>query len=350
MSVTMSHSLQNYGTGDELALALKQYGNYVVEAYYDARVVEPYIWSMPITNGNSFQFPATAMATSSHIVPGVLRTGANQPEVEERTVTLDAQETGSDRYYSLTADFITHWPYQQPFAKAHAMACAMYVEDKLLRMIAIGARLAARGTGVDAFPAGSNVNSDTTTSTTVIATNYPVSLTGSLALQGDLDKLAYTFDTKNVPRENRVAFMSWYLYRVLLQDKTLMSADYQDGVNDMLRRDMKFTQGFYIQPTNRMPAANDESNTAYPAAYRVNTSADATGGTSGGLHGSTSNYTTCVLAIAGRDAVGQVTALGGVRPVGPEWYTNLNAWFLGAKVWDGAKWLRPEACGEIVLS
>jgi len=349
MSVVMTHMLQNYGTGDTVADALKQYGNYVAESYFDNRVAERHVWSMPITSGNTYQFPATAKMTGSDVTPGVLRTGTNQPEVEERTVVLDPQEFEADRYVSLTDDFITHWPYQTPFARAGAAACSENVEDKLLRMIVIGARQAARGTGDDAFPAGSHVNSDVTASTTVIATNYPVSLTGSLAIQGDLSKLAYTMDTRNVPKEGRVAFLTPYMTRVLRQDKTLLSSDYQ-GVNDLLTRKMVKVEGFFIEETNRMPAANDESNTAYPAAYRVNTSADATGGTSSSLHGTVTNYTTVALAIGGHDAIGQITALGGVRPVNPVWYDNMNAWYMGAKIWQGAKWLRPEACGEIVLS
>lgn len=349
MSVVMTHNLQNYGTGDEIALALKQYGNYVVEGYYDNLVAGRYVWSMPITGGNTYQFPATAKATGSHVVPGVLRTGANQPEVEERTISLDLQEYASDRYESLTDQFISHWPYQAPFARAHSGACAEYVEDKLLRMIAIGARQAARGSGADLFPAGSYIQSDTTTSTTSIATNYPMSLSGSLALQGDLDKLAQVFSEKNVPQDNRVAFMAWRQYHVLCQDKTLFSSDYQ-GVNDLLSRRLIRTQGFWIVPINRMPSADDTANTAYPAAYRVQTADSDATPTASALHGTIGNANTVMLAVGDRDAVGQVTALGGVRPISPVWYDNMNAWFMGAKIWDGAKWLRPEACGEVALS
>lgn len=335
MSVIMHNTLQNYGTGDELALALTQYSGSIVKSYYDNLVMGRHVWRMPITGGSTYQFPAIAKASGSDVVPGVLRVGANQPEMENRTVSLDLKEFASDEYQSLTDQFIKHFDTTAAYGEAHGKACATEIEGRLLRALIIGARLAARGTGVDAFPAGSSVTSDTATSTTVIATNYPISLSGSIALQADLDKLAYTFDTKNVPAEGRVAFLSYYLKRVLLQDKTLLSADYQNS-NDMLTRRMIQCAGFNIEFTNLIPHDTlAECTAAYPSQYAVASNA-------------ASGYTVC-LAVGGKDAVGQITALGDVRPINPVWYENLNAWFLGAKIWQGGKWIRPEACGEIRL-
>jgi len=355
MSVVLQHSLQNYGTGDEIAGALTQYGGSIIKSYFDEMVAAKHVWKLPITGGSTFQFPGSAMATASDVDPGVDRTGANQPEMEFRTVALDLKEMESDRWESLTDDFIRHFDITAAYGEAHGKALAYLEEDRLLRMISIGARQASRpasGSPVaDTFPAGTIVYSDTTTSTTVLTTNYPASLTGSLSLQNDLAKLAQAFDEKNCGKDGRVAFLSPAMHRVLRQDKTLVSRDYQ-GTNDMLTRSLLFVEGFAIEQTNRMPAGTETStaNLALPSQYRVNNAADATGGTSGGLHASVTNYTTAVLAIAGKDAVGEITALGGVRPVNPEWVTWKNAWFMGAKLWLGAKWIRPCACGEIALS
>jgi hypothetical protein len=348
MAVVMQHSLQAYGTGDELAGALTQYSNYIVEGFYDKLILSRHIMSMPITNGSTYQFPASAFASGTDVVPGVLRSGANQPEMAFRTVSLDPQEFESDRYTALTTEFITHFPTTAIYGRAHGQACAETVEDRLFRALVIGARQAAISSGADLFRGGTYIQSATTTSTTSIATNYPRSLTGSLSLQADIERLGETMTTSNVPTDNRVIFLSPYLVNVLRQDKTLLSADYQ-AVNDMTAHSLLMVNGFHVEETTRLPAASDLTNALYPASYRVATTGGS-GGTSGGLHGTVDSYYTVALAVGAPDSVGQITALGGVRPVNPVWYDNMNAWFLGAKVWQGAKWIRPEACGEIALS
>ncbi len=57
---------------------------------------------------------------------------------------------------------------------------------------------------------------------------------------------------------------------------------------------------------------------------------------------------TVSVQTADRTAVGQVT-YGGVLPFGPTWIEDKLSYLIGARMLQGMKWLRPEACGEINL-
>jgi len=322
----LHRTLQEYGTGSAVALALTQYSGMVVSAFHQATEFARYVFTKPITNGRTYQFPAVAQATAENLIPGVERVGNNEPELENRTVTLDTYQTISDAYEAECDEFIRHFEVRNIVAQEHAEACAKEVDLKLARMIAVGARESDVGSGVDLFEGGHTITASTSGAVT---TAYPVSLTGSQRLQSDLGAMAQEFDERNISRENRIAFMRPYLNRVLLLDKTLVSKDYQ-GINEMLPRKLVECEGWKIVVTNNIPSDNDTSNSNLDTIYKADYSK---------VH---------VLCIGDPLAVGQITAMGSVRPINPVWQDTKHAWYMGAKIWQGCKWIRKEACGEIV--
>jgi len=326
-NMVVHRTLQEYGTGDTVALALTQYSGMVLAAYEKFLVFARHVMSMPITNGRSKQFPAIARAEAENLVPGVDRVGSNQPQNEERLITLDDYQLISDEFLDEADDFVNHISSRQTYANQHGLACADQVDQRLSRMISIGARVADAGSGADLFIGGHVI---TAADAGAITAAYPATLTGSIKLQTVFAEMAQEFDERHISDANRVAFLSPYLTRVLLCDKTLLSRDYQ-GVNDLISRRMVECEGFVIEKTNNLPSADDSANTALPSQYRADFSKVA------------------AQFIGDAEAVGQLTAMGGVRAIAPAWQDTKHGWYTGAKVWQGSKWLRKEACGELVL-
>ncbi len=316
--------LQEYGTGDELALALTQYSGITLASYHLALVAGQFGLHKGVTQGNSFQFPAFARAEAEEHTAGTELLGNNQPESEDRQIPVDLKQLMSHRYFDEVQQFISHFDTRSQAAIEHGQAVARKVDKRMFQMIQQGANEAARGTGFDAFPAGQRVQASTAGAVT---TAYPRTLTGSRRFQDDLEEIGRDMDDDNVPDNMRVAFVTPYLRDVLLQDKTIVSRDFQDP-NTMLTQKIVMINRFRIVQTNNLPTTN---LTTGESAYR-------------------GNYTKVVsLCIGDKTAFGQVTFGGGIREIPIEWIADKQSWLQGAKILQGTKWLRPEACGEIYL-
>jgi hypothetical protein len=320
-NVNPTSPLQDLGAGDEQALALTQFAGTVLTAFDEMLVAGRYGVKHYLQSGDSWQFPATwKMSAESH-TPGVELAGSDEPLTEERTVSIDDKELVGHAYLSKRDSLISHLDLIPEWAKQAARALAKQYDSYWLRSLILGARQSARGPASE-FPAGNVVTRDAAT----LVAAYPISLAGSKNLQDDLGEIAQDMDEKDVPKENRVAFLSPYLKRVIRQDKTLLSRDYQDA-NDQNSRRLIEVEGFLVEETNNMPSSNIATG---ESTYQGNFS-----------------LTAC-CCIGDSSAVGTVF-LEDIEPFGPEWYTNRRAWLLGAAMFQGSKWLRPEACGEIAI-
>ncbi|HUW30863.1 MAG TPA: hypothetical protein VM223_04570 [Planctomycetota bacterium] len=325
-NVVLNPKLQEYGAGSEIALALKQYSGITLQSYLMALVATKYALKKDITGkGNSYQFPATARVSAEEHTAGTELAGNNQPEIEERTITVDNKQLMSHRYFDEVQEFIGHFDTRRIAAQLHGHAVGKEVDNRMLRMIALGARQTATGAGDDEFRAGNRVQADIAGAVTVA---YPKTLNGSEELQDDFEEIGRDMDDKDVPDNARVAFLTPYLRDVLLADKSIVSHDYQDQ-NTMLTQKVLLVKRFRIELTNNMPSTNVVVG---EAAYQGDFSK------------------TVALFIGDGTAIGQVTTGGGgVRPITPVWIDRVQSWLQGAKILQGCKWLRPEACGELYL-
>jgi len=325
---TLNRYLQDLGTGDALALGLKEYAGLVLTAYPTATKIARYIWKKNITEGKSYQFPAVWKMSNSNHTPGAELTGSNEPLTEERTVLLDTAERVSHAWITELDEFISHFERRQDVAREAAQSLAERMDELAFRCIALGARTAARGPSNE-FPSGVTLASPRVGAD--LAAVYPVSTAGSTALQDDLGEIAQGMDERDVPQEGRVAFICPYLQRVLLQDKTLVSRDYVDpNTNQLVTRVVSRVQGFEIVVSNIVRQG------------RLNVTSDFT------QYNGDFRYTAAVC-LGDRTGVGQVT-FGGIRPFGPTWVEDHLSWLIGARMLQGMKWIRPEACGEITYS
>jgi len=322
-NVILNPQLQNLGAGDDLALALKEFAGLVLTAYPTKTVALEHCMQKTITEGSSHQFPAIWKMTAEEHTKGTELVGNNEPISEERTVNVDTKQLVAHAYIDTVDEFIAHFDTRQERAVQAARAIARTVDSRLIRCAILGARQSARGPASE-FPAGNTLDSPRSGP---LATAYPPSLTGSKRLQADFAEIAQKMDEKDVPEDNRVALITPYLSKVFAQDDTLESVDYQSPNNKFTRK-LLMVEGFLCKKTNQMPSTNvTTGQTAYQGDF---------------------TKTVCAF-MADNTAVGQVK-FGGIIPEGPTWVVTRLAWLLLARHLQGAKWIRPEACGEIALA
>ena len=312
-------------SADDLALANKKYTGRVLGAFPTATFLRQFIWNVTVTAGKSFQFPATWKMTSEPHTPGTELPGNEEPISEDRVVTANTKEDVAHNWTTPVDKFIGDFDTRRNTAVQAVRSIGRTLESRLIRCVILGAQQSARGDN-DEFPAGNRLTSPRSTDA---ATAYPVSLAGSLALQADFGEIAQKMDEKDVPREGRVAIITPYLERVLRYDNSLLSVDYQSGANDKLTRKITVVEGFHCFPSNLYPTADLSGAAAEPyAAYRVNC-----------------EKSVCCF-IGDKSAVGNVE-FGGIEAIPMDWHSDKRAWLVGAAYLHGARWLRPEACGEI---
>ena len=321
--------LQDLGAGSRRELALKMFSGQVNQVFPTLTKFSPFVQSMNIASGSSFQFPWIGRATHIEHTPGTELPGSEEPLTEERTIPVDNKAIISHNYIAKTQEQLAHFDMLAPAANQFAAAIAREVDERTAKMIALGSRQDARGTG-DEFSSGSlvkNANGTGTTNSARLENAYPVSQTGAKNLRADLDKMAQNFRENNIPEDNWVAFLGPYLNRVLLMDQTLSSHTFVDpNTNDMLTNIMQKVSNFKIEISNNMPTANDTSSGEESAyAFRFDS--------------------TAVLCMR-MGSVGSVQ-FGEIDTIGPDWYSNRQATLLGASRFSGIKWLDPAALGEI---
>ncbi|HUT62021.1 MAG TPA: phage capsid protein [Phycisphaerae bacterium] len=336
MDPVLNRHLRDLGSNaDDLALALKMYSGMVIEAYETLTQVEPDILQKQITEGKSYQFPAIWKMEDEVHEPGVELAGNDEPISEERTVPVDTKERVAHNYLSTVDEMIGHWDTRAERARQAGRALARTTDALLLRRIIQGAKTAARGP-VNEFPAGNQLT--VAQAGASLAAAYPISITGSKQFQNNLAEIAQKMDEKDVPEEGRIAYIGPYMHRVLRQDNTLLSRDYQN-VNTKLTRKLYEAEGFAIKKTNLTPCVNDATQAASWIAKVGNSSYSYSG-----------DYSlTAAVCIGDRSAAGQVNYVN-IDAFGPTWMESKRAWLIGAASFKGSKWLRPEACGVIEIS
>lgn len=321
-----AYPLQQYATGAQDALALKEFGGLVLGAYPTLTTISQFTRKQTITQGQSYQFPATWKSTADYHVAGTTLTGVNEPQVEERIITLDTQELISHVYEDKFTEFVQHYSLRAERAVQAANAIARKIDQFTFATAINGARQVARGTG-SVFPAG---NLLTTPRTGAAATAYPMTEAGSLLLQADIREIGRKMREKDCPVSMGVCFLSPYLHDVLIMDTKLSSRDWQGGQNDLLKGRVTMCSGFMIMQSNLIPS------TAVTGSLNSNYDGDF-------------SLTKAVLIGDISSAIGEIS-YGGITPFGPDWIPANRAHLLGASILQGRKWLRPEALGEITTT
>lgn len=323
----VNEGLQNLGAGDLLALGLKMHAD-VLESFSAVTIAFNDSPIKAISSATSHQYIGIGTSLKSRRLPGEEYTYGGGPPREERLVVPDSKKDFAMDAVDEDKMSLQHYDEISQVVRETAAVVARAVDKDIFRMMILGANQNDR-----AVPTGQVFRGGTRLAaprTGPITTAYPMTSTGSTNFQTDLSEIGRGLSNRNVPSRG-VCYINSYMMDVLLKDPTLSSRDFTNA-NDLIQRRMTMAQGFMLVevPDDQFPREDDTSNTNIDAPYRSDFSK------------------TVAIFRASRDAVGSVVVGGTtIRRKGPEWLVDKGAWQVGAEIWKGSKWLRPEALGVI---
>lgn len=309
-TLNVSRVLQANLTGDAKALALKVFSGEVLTAYDQARVASRYVRNRQITAGRSAQFPVLGTSVAEYHTPGTELAG-NTVASNEVVISID------DLLISHTSianydEAMSHFDVRSEYSTQMGRALANTEDRQLLQLGILAARSSARITGESG---GSVITAAT-------------AATDSDVLIASLFSAAQKFDEKDVPQEDRVAFLKPAQYYLLAQNTKVLNKDwggagvYADG--KVLR-----VAGLEIVMTNHLPTATVANGSLLAGS----------GNTYAGL------YNTNVSLVLQRSALGSVTLMD--LAMDSEYSARHQATFMAAKFAKGYGILNPMAAVEI---
>jgi len=314
------------GIDDDRGFSDIEHQGSVLTKFYEESKILPFVTRRPVPMGSKavwFDDMGTVAVTEK--TEGTAGDGTAGPGQERITIELDTKKIVTEKYVGDNDMHMVNTAWSANLGLRQGQALSQEVDARVFRKIALGARTAARTIDGSVFPAGVQVDAPVDGAVTVA---YPLSMQGSERIQTTLAQIAQEWDELNLPRDNRVAFLTPYLARVLRIDKTLQSAEFTHGENELLSRTLTKCEGFMIVETNSIPSTNV---TTGEAAYQ-------------------GDFTdTVLLAIAGPEAIGLVD-IGGIQTEGPDRDPETHSSLIQAHYWMGAKHIKPEMCAEVVLT
>lgn len=282
-------------------------------------------------------FPKTTLtgAVSTEIIKtGLLDSEIHEPSAEitgqslDKTpvlVRLEDKQTISYIFLSERDQLITHWDASGAMAAETASALARTCNQHVIRAIAAAAATAAVGN----FPGGQALTTAVDGATLAIA--FPVSDTGSKRLQDAIGEIVQKMREDNVDTsKTKYVLLNHYLHRVLRQDDTLLSYDYQSGTNDKLTGKLLKVEDCWILPTNDMPSA---------ASY--------TTPTIGGTAAYNTDNSLLAALVFTTDCIKIVQSQGIVPSY--DWIESRLHWQIGGRMMKGIATYRPECAGVIAI-
>lgn len=327
----------NLGGSDTRELYLKEYDALLYHQFAIEAKVYGRIAKSNVNSGKTHQTLRLTRAEAYGHAPGSDLSVADAPVKTESNIQIDNQATVSNNYVPEVDAFVAQYDVRAEYAQTHGPAVARLVDSRTLRKLAEGARQpeSTNSTGPK-FDSGVLVQRNDTDE----ASAYPFSLQGSYNAQEDLAALQQSFDERNLPDQGRVAIISPRMARVLRYDNAIQMETVSDPSNPnmKLQRITTLVEGFELIISNNLPNGFTYNSTGGTASTKRDTES--------AYHGDFTK--TAILAMALPIAV-QARIYHDIRPIGPEWLTQRQAWVLGAKWFGGLDWVLPEACGEVYV-
>lgn len=305
------------GSGDVDALFLKVYAGEILTSFDEVNVVLPHTQTRTISSGKSAQFPATGKVGGEYHVPGTEITGLNLNS-SEIVITIDDMLI-SHGFIANIDEAKQHYDYRSIYSTEMGRFLARTMDKHLLQ---VGV-LAARATNVvSGLPGGS------------VILKGDVGGTADFNQSGD-DLAAAIFiaaqklDEKDVPEEDRVAFVRPAQYYKLVRAVNNLNKDW-GGMGSYADGKIVKIAGIEIKKTNHLP------NTDLSAATGVEA------GTGNKYRG---NFTGVSALVMHKSAIGTVKLLD----IGMESAYDIRrqGHLMVAKYAVGHGILRPQAAVEI---
>lgn len=298
-------------SGDVAALFRDQFIPELLTAFDAKRVMKNYVRSKTITKGKSATFPVLGTTSAKYVTVGDSLLGNQTIAHNEITINLDPFLVSDILIHELDVK-MQEYDDRQEIVNEMARALAN-TEDKQLLQVGV---LAARASGTVAGRAGGSVIKAGTNAKTDAATLAAAIYTAGVEL-----------DEKNVPEEERYAFVRPLQYAMLAQYEDIKNHDigtgsYSEGTTGKLNN-------IQVIKTNHLPQENITQSGDVTKPNNV-------------YYGDFSNTAALVM---NKQAIGTVSRQGLI--VEPKWILERLSHLLTARILQGHGILRPECAVEI---
>lgn len=246
-NMTPSRVGSNNGAGDAKELFLKVFAGEVLTAFAENNVFDSRHMTRTIQHGKTAQFPVSGKGTASYHTPGTQLTGSGILH-SERNISID-DVLIADRFIPSIDEAMAHYEYRSIYSRDIGMALARTYDRDLAQIGVLAARASATVTGGN----GGTVITDAD------------ALTNSDSLVASFFDAAQALMEKDVPMNDRYAFVRWNEYFNLVNAAKLVNRDYSTNNGGVDSGVVIRVAGIPIVGTNNLRAVNV---TTGPAAYQ----------------------------------------------------------------------------------
>lgn len=306
----------NNGGSDKRELFLKQFAGEVLTTFKNATATLDKHIVRTISSGKSASFPVSGVASAAYHTPGTnILDGDNgllsNILAGEKVISIDDLLI-SATFIANIDEAMNHYDVRSIYSGEVGKALALRWDSNVLRKMIQAARAAATLTG------GS--------SGTVLNKGATVATTASV-LAAAISEAAMNMDKKNIPEDERFAFLLPDQYHLLSQTATLVNKDYAGENGNIASGKIYQIDGVTLVKTNQLPQTNDTVQA------------------SGDKNDYRGDYRNTVCVVAHKSAVGTVKLLD--LSMEMEYKMELQGTALVAKYAVGHGVLRPESAIEI---
>ena len=295
---------------------LEVFSGEVMTAFESSNIFKELHRIRTITEGKSANFPALGKMTARYHEPGTPIVGSNNPKIGSRTINIDDLLISDVVIYDLE-DAKLHFEVRQEYSKGLGVALAKRFDEKIARL----GYLAARGTGVTSdYKGGTKLT-------------HASAATDGEELAKLIFKAAETFDTNDVPEEDRNVIVKPAQYYLLVQFKDLLNKDW-GGRGDYATASLPEVAGIQIKKSNNLPNGTNVTTKI-----------------KGENNDYTGDFTKSVALVMNRQAVGTVKLFDlAVETSGPDFHAMYQGDLFIAKYAMGHGILRPDCAIEIATA
>lgn len=308
MPRTVSRLGQQDNAGDAKALFLKRYAGETLAAFREKSAFMERHKVRTIDSGKSAQFPATWKASAEYHTPGTEITGG-QIAHNERVISIDDMLI-SPLFIANIDEAMNHYDIRQEYSFQAGNVLAQTLDKNVAQVGVLAARDSATVTGAS----GGSVLQDTTFRS------------DADALVAGLFDASQALDEKDVPEEDRFAFLTPAEYNLLVSSSSrAIHRDYS-GSGSIAKGTVMEIAGLEIIKTNNLPNALVSSG---PADYQ-------------------GDFTDTAGLVMHRSAVGTVKLID--LTVESDYEITYQGTMIVAKLAVGHGILRPEASVELSVT
>lgn len=226
--------------GDEKALFLQVFGGEVLTAFNETNVALDKHFVRTIESGKSASFPTTWKGDADYHTPGTEIVGTGVAH-NERIITIDDLLV-APRFIADIDEAMVHYEVRSLYSRDVGMSLARKMDVNIFRTMLLSARAAANITGANGGTVVNALNSRTDASVLIDA----------------IFAAATALDQKDVPKEDRVIFLSPTQYYLLINSGSrAIDKDLNPAGNGSVSEGVIYRiAGMPIVKTNNLPSTN----------------------------------------------------------------------------------------------